>query len=79
MSHWNDKFDVASTLTTYLFLSNLHTASVADDTLISNSLVLSAGTLIVLRRTEDALAEQAVTLRLVSTVVDGFRLSNLTV
>ena len=45
MGHWNYKLDMAGTLTTYLFLGDFHTASVADDAFVSDTLVLSAGTL----------------------------------
>ena len=61
-----------------VYLIGLHTTAVADDALVTDALVLAAGTLVVLRRTEDALAEQTVTLRLVGTIVDGLRLCNLT-
>ena len=70
--------DVAHTLTTYLLLRNLDTASVADDTLITDTLVLTAVALVVLHRTEDALAEQTVALGLVGTIVDGFGFQHLT-
>ena len=69
---------MSDTLTTHLLLGNLNTATVADDTLVTDTLVLTAGTLVVLRRTEDALAEQTVALGLVGAVVDGLRLGNLT-
>ena len=74
-----NQFDVSAALTTYLLFSNLNTASVADDTLITDTLVLTAGALIVACWTEDALAEQAVALGLVSTVVDGLRLCHLAI
>ena len=69
---------MSGTLTTNLLLCYLDTTSITDDTFITDTLVLTAGTLIVLCRTEDALAEQTVTLRLIGTVVDGFRFGNLT-
>ena len=77
VSHRNNQLNVSGTLTTHLLLCHLNTTTVADDTLIANALVFAAGTLIVLRRTEDALTEQTVTLGLVGTIVDGFRLGNL--
>ena len=77
MCNGHNELDVTGTLTTNLLLSHLYTASVADDTLITDALVLSAGTLIVLGRTEDALAEQTVALRLICTVVDGLGFGNL--
>ena len=78
MSHWHYKFDVTRTLTTYLLLGYLNTASVADNTLLTYALVFTAGALIVLLRTKDTLAEQSVALRLVGAIVDGFRLGYLT-
>ena len=74
MGNGHYQFDVSAALTTYLLLSNLNTASVADDTLVTDTLVLDAMTFVVLDRTENALAEQTVTLRLIRTIVDGFRL-----
>ena len=79
MGNGNHQFDVAGTLAANLLLSHLDTATVADDTLVADTLVLAAGTLIVLGRTEDALAEQAVTLRLIGAVIDGLRLGDLAV
>ena len=77
MSHGNHQLDVSGTLTAHLLLGHLNTTAVADDALVTDTLVLAAGTLIVLGRTEDALAEQAVALRLVGTVVDGLGFGHL--
>ena len=52
---------------------------VAHDAFISDSLVLSAVTFPVLRRSEDPLAEKSVLLRLEGSVVDSFRLRNFSV
>ena len=79
VSHWYNKLDVTRTLTTNLLLCNLYTASVADDSLITDTLVLAAGALIVLGRTKNALAEETITLRLICSIINGFRLSNLTI
>ena len=79
VSHWYNKLDVTRTLTTNLLLCNLYTASVADDSLITDTLVLAAGALIVLCRTKNALAEETITLRLICSIINGFRLSNLTI
>src|SRR5690606_37975186 len=46
----------------------------ADDAAVLHALVLAAQALVVLDRSEDGGAEQAVTFRLERTVVDGFRL-----
>ena len=77
MSHRNHQLDVSGTLTAHFLLCHLNTTTVTDDTLITDTLVLSAGTLIVLSRTEDALAEQTVTLWFVGTIVDGFGFGDL--
>ena len=73
------QLDVSATLATHFLLCYLNTASVADDTFVTNALVLATGTLVVACRTEDALTEQTVTLRLVGTIVDGFRLGYLAI
>ena len=57
---------------------HLDTALFADDALVLHALVLAAQALVVLRRTEDAGAEQAVALRLEGPVVDGLGLLDLT-
>ena len=56
--------DMAHALTTNLLLGNLYTTSVTHNTLIADTLVLTAMELIILHRTEDALAEQTVKLGL---------------
>ena len=77
MSHRHYQLDVSGTLTAHLLLGHLHTAAVADDTLITDTLVLTAGALIVFGRTEDTLTEETVALRLISTVVDGLGFCDL--
>ena len=62
-----------------LLTRDLHAAALADDALESDPLVLAAVALPVPRGTEDALAEQAVLLRLQRPVVDRLRLLDLTV
>ena len=79
MSYRHNQLYVACTLATYLLLSNFNTTTVADDAFVTNTLVLTTVTLIVLRRTKNALAEQAITLRLIGAVVDGFGLQHLTI
>ena len=78
MSYGHNQLDVTHTLTTYFLLSNLYTATVADDTFITDTLVLTAMTLVILYRTEDALAEETVAFGFVGTIVDGFGLQHLT-
>src|SRR5213078_4863253 len=70
--------DVAHALAAHLLARDLDAAALADDALVADALVLAAVALPVLRRTEDALAEQAVALGLERTVVDGLRLRDLT-
>ena len=78
MCYRNHQLDVSAALTAYLFLCNLNTASVTNNTFITYALVLSARTLIIAGRTEYALAEKSVTLRLVCSIIDCFRFGHLT-
>jgi hypothetical protein len=68
---------VAHPLTAHLLARDFDAAALADDALVADALVLAAVALPVLRRTEDALAEQTVTLRLERAVVDRLRLRYL--
>ena len=77
MCHWYYKLDMTSTLTTHFLLCNLYATTVADNSLITDTLILSTSTLIVLRRTKDSLAEQTIALWLVSTIVDGLWFGDL--
>ncbi len=77
MCHGHHQLDMSGTLTAHFLLGYLHAASVADNSFITDTLVLTASTLIVLSRTEDALTEQSIALGLVCTIVDGLRLGNL--
>jgi hypothetical protein len=56
---------------------DLDAALLADDALILHALVLAAQALVILDRTEDARAEQAVALGLERAVVDGLGLLDL--
>ena len=69
--------DVAHALAAHLGARDLDAAALADDALVADALVLAAVALPVLRRTEDALAEQAVLLGLQRAVVDRLRLGDL--
>src|SRR5256886_15134692 len=65
------------TATTEIYTLSLHDAlpiAIADHAALADPLVLAAMALPVLHRTEDALAEQPVPLRLEGAVVDGLRL-----
>ena len=69
--------DVTHALAAHLLPRHLDAAALADDPLVANALVLAAVALPVLRRTEDALAEEPVALGLQGAVVDGLRLRDL--
>ena len=70
---------MSATLSTNFLFGNLYTATVADNTFITDTLVLTAMALVILSRTENALAEQTIALGFVGTIVDGLRLQNLTI
>ena len=78
MSHRHHQLDVTRTLATNFLLSHLYTTTVAHDALVADSLILSAVAFVVSHRAENALAEETIALRLVGTVVDGFRLEHFT-
>ena len=71
------QLDVAHALAADLRARDLDAALVADDALVADPLVLAAVALPVLGRTEDALVEQAILLRLERPVVDGLGLGDL--
>lgn len=79
MRYRDNKLYVSAALTAYLLLSDFDTAPVADNALIAYALILSARALIVACRTENALAEQSVTLRLVSPVINCLWFGDLTI
>jgi hypothetical protein len=68
---------VTHPLAAYLLARHFDAAALADDALVADALVLAAVALPVLRRTEDALAEQTVALGLERAVVDRLRLRYL--
>src|SRR5205085_7506070 len=70
--------DMTHALPAHLLPRHLDAAALADDSLVADALVLAAVALPVARRPEDALAEQAVALRLERAVVDRLRLRDLT-
>src|SRR5262249_9041047 len=72
----NGELDVTHALAPHLAQGHFHAATVADNAAIANSLVFAAVAFPVLDRTEDALAEQAVFLRLERAVVDGLGLGD---
>ena len=71
------KGDVTHALTANRRLGDLNATALTDDVLVASTLVLATRALPVLGRTEDALTEQTVLLRLEGAVVDGFRLLDL--
>ena len=77
MRHRYHQLDVSHPFTAHLTLSHYNAAMVAHNPLVADALVFAAMALPVLGGTENAFAEQTVTLRLVGTVVDGFRLGHL--
>src|SRR5487761_1983406 len=66
-------------LAAHLGASYLDTTLIADDALETDALVFAARAFPVLRRTKDALAEQAVLLRAQCAIVDGLRLRHLAI
>ena len=73
------ELDMAHPLTANLRAGHLDATALTDDALEANPLVLTAGALPVLGRTEDLLAEEAILLGLERAVVDGLGLLDLTV
>src|SRR5205807_6788151 len=69
--------DVTHALAAHLLPRHLDAAALADDALVADALVLAAVALPVARRSEDALAEEPVALRLQGAVVDRLRLGDL--
>ena len=78
MSNRDNQFNMSSTLTTHLLLSYLNTTTIADNTLITDTLVLTTGTLVILCWTEYTLAEQTITFWFIGTIVDSLWLGYLT-
>ena len=71
------QLDMAHALAADLRDGDLDAALLADDALVLHALVLAAQALVILDRTEDARAEQAVTLGLERAVVDRLGLLDL--
>ena len=77
MCHGHHKLDVAHAFAAHFLLGDFDTAAVANDTLVTDALVLAAVAFVVLDRSEDALAEQTVAFGLVGAVVNCFGLEHL--
>ena len=73
------QFDMPEPLPAHLGLNDLDAALFADHSAVLHPLVLAAVTLVVLDRSEDLGAEQAVPLGFEGPVIDGFRLLDLAV
>ena len=71
------QFDVAHALAAHARQRHFDAATVADDALVLDPLVLSAGALPIARRSENPLAKQAALFRLEGPVVDRFRILDL--
>ncbi len=69
---------MSHTFTPNFLFRYLHTATITNYTLVTNTFVLTTSTLIILYRTKNAFAEQSITLGLVGTIVNRFRFQNLT-
>ena len=77
VGHGGGELDVAHALTADLGERHLDAALLADQPLVLHALVLAAQALVVLDRSEDARAEEAVALGLERAVVDRLRLLDL--
>ena len=72
------QFNVSHAFTADSGVGNFYAATVADDTLVLDSLVLAAGAFHIARRSENAFAEQAAFFWLERTVIDCLWIGNLT-
>ena len=79
MCDGDNEFDMPRPFTTNFLLGDLYTTSIADNTLVTDTLVFATSALIVTRGTEDALTEKAVTFGLIGSIIYGFGLGNLTI
>src|SRR3546814_1959369 len=79
LRHRAGQLDVAHALAANLRKRDLDAALLADDAAVLHALVLAAQALVVIDRTEDARAEQAVQFRIDGTEDDGIRPLDLAV
>ena len=79
MGNGGRQFNVSHSLTAHRGLCDLYAALITDHAFIADLLILAAVTLPVLDRSENALAEKSVLLRLQGTVIDRFGLFHLAV
>jgi hypothetical protein len=73
------EFDVPHSFPSHYTAGDLHSAFIADYSLVSDLFVLSAITFPIFGGTEDLFAEKAVLFRFLSSVVDGLRPQYLSV
>ncbi|MPM05098.1 hypothetical protein SDC9_51382 [bioreactor metagenome] len=78
MGNRNHQLNVTNAFATDFLFSHLNTTTIADNTFITDTFVFSAMTFKIFGRTKNTFAEQTVTFRLISPVVDGFRFEYLT-
>ena len=68
------QFDMAHAFATHARQRHFHAATIADDALVFDALVFSAGTFPIARRSKNAFAEKAALLRLEGAVIDRLRI-----
>ena len=73
------QFNVAHAVTAYLCKRDLNATFLAHHTTVFQPLVLATQTFVILHRTEDLGTEQAITLRLEGTIVNGLRFFDLAI
>ena len=78
MRYRSNELNVTHALTTNDGASDFHTTLVTNNALVTDALVLTAVTLVITLRTKDLLIEESVLLRTLGTIVNGFRLRDLT-
>ena len=79
MRHRSRKLNMTHTLTTYGRLRHFYSTLVTNNALVTNFLIFSTVTLPILGRSENFFREKTLLFRLLSTVVNGLRLSNLAI
>ena len=79
MDDRHNEVDVAHSLTADFLFGDFYTTAITNDAFVANALVFATVTLVVLDRAKNALAEKAITFRLVRAIVDGLRLQYFTV
>ena len=72
MNNRNNQFDMSHSFATNFLFSDFNTATITHDTLITNTLVLSASTLVIFYWSKNSFAKQTVSFGLVCTIVDRF-------